>query len=130
MSNVVMRKDRDSEGKEKLEMVPDDQSRTSQITFSEEKHPRWLLPVVIIVCLLFLGGLVCLLVAVFKKPGSCPATEAVSSKKEACLYSAEAKRVDLEGFLKEVQKKYYEMNPDNVAWQPDIEDQGQHVREL
>jgi hypothetical protein len=38
--------------------------------------------------------------------------------------------VDLEGFLKEAQKKYYEMTPDTVAWQPDIEDQRQHIREL
>ncbi|XP_031569347.1 uncharacterized protein LOC116303878, partial [Actinia tenebrosa] len=130
MSKVVMR--RNLEGDDKLEMVTDDQLiRTSQISFSENNHPRRFWPVVVIACLLFIGGLVCILVATFKSPSSCPATnKAVSSKKEACLFSPEAKRFDLEGFLKEVQKKYYEMNPDSVAWQPDIEDQSQHVRAL
>lgn len=120
----------DSEDKNRLEMVSEDQSKTSQISFTQASRPRWFWPVVVIICLLFLGGLVCILVAVLKKPSPCPVNKAVSSKQEACLFSAEAKRVDLEGFLKEVQKKYYEMNPDNVAWQPDIEDQEQHIRAL
>ena len=130
MSKVELRKIRDSEGNDKLKMVLDDQSRTSQISFSQSTS-RWFWAAVIFACLLFVGGLVCILVAVLEEPSrSCPATKAVSSGDEACLYSAEAKRVDLEGFLKEVQNKYYEMNSDNVAWQPDIADQSQHVRNL
>ena len=47
-------------------------------------------------------------------------TKKLSTLKEFCAYSDEAKRLGLEDFLKKVQKAYFDNNPNQVAYQPDL----------
>ena len=95
--------------------------------------PRWLRPALVVGCLLCVVGLVCIIVgAVLMGLGTnqCPSLKSESQKNvnPQCEFSPEAKRVDLEGFLKEVQSKYYEMNPEYVAWQPGVTDIREHIK--
>ena len=124
-------------GNDKVEMISDDQSmnssarnstaRNSTIIFEQNTRPRWFWFVVIASIILLIAGLVCIVIAATLS--SCSKTESsAASVTEACRYSPEAKRVGLEGFLREAQLKYFEMNPESVAWQPDIDDIDEHVR--
>jgi len=108
-------------------------SGSSTILF-ETPRARWIWPVVVAGVLLCLVGLVCIIVAVtmgISEP-QCSSSESVetTSKKASnqCEFSKEAQRVDLEGFLQEARDKYFEMNPDNVAWQPGVTDMREHVK--
>ncbi|KAL9985240.1 hypothetical protein ACROYT_G007617 [Oculina patagonica] len=50
---------------------------------------------------------------------SANASKAQLEKLAACSYSSEAKRVELEEFLRKVKDTYYKMNPNNVVYDPD-----------
>jgi len=52
--------------------------------------------------------------------GDCTAESTASiAKSTSCNYSDEAKRVELDEFLRKVKITYYKMNPNNVAYDPD-----------
>ena len=90
---------------------------------------RWLQIALVVGCVLCLVGLICLIVALVRLQESGPAcSSAVSGVSAMCKYSAEAERVQLPSLLKNAQQTYYEMNPDNVIWQPDIEEPVEHVK--
>ena len=44
----------------------------------------------------------------------------LTTLKEFCAYSDDAKQLGLEDFLKKVQKAYFDNNPNQVAYQPDL----------
>ena len=102
-------------------------ARSSEI-FYQMSPPRWLWPAVILGVILCIVGLVCIIVAVTKGTTDCTTNEKQTAANTQCEYSPEAKRVKLEEFLKEAQSKYFEMNPDNVAWQPGVADIREHVK--
>eukprot|EP00794_Sanderia_malayensis_P004766 gene4766-5393_t len=58
-----------------------------------------------------------------------PKARKLTSLKEFCEYSPEAKRIGLDAFLKKVQLSYYEHFPNQVSYQPDIksEEMSEHV---
>ena len=121
----------------KFKEIPDDgvemetnnnpSARSSEVFF-EARKPRWLWPVVILSCILCIVGLVCIIVAVTKPAKTSSCAEKTEQVQTHCQYSSEAKRVNLEEFLKEVQSTYFKMNPDNVAWQPGVTDRFEHVK--
>ena len=45
-----------------------------------------------------------------------------------CVYSAEAQRVELASLLQRAQRMYYNVNSNEVPWQPDIDDLHHHVK--
>lgn len=45
----------------------------------------------------------------------------VSKVGQSCAFSVEAVRVGLPGLLEEVKSSYFEHNPDNIAWMPDLQ---------
>lgn len=106
-------------------------SSSTAVLFASSPSRWWRLALVVGV-LLCVVGLVCIIVGAVLSAQSkqCPSVKTGSEKSidPQCEFSAEAKRVDLEGFLKEAQSKYYEMNPDNVAWQPGVTDIREHVK--
>ena len=50
----------------------------------------------------------------------------LTSLKEFCSYSPEAKRIGLKAFLKKVQKAYFEHTPNHVAHDPDVKSEEMH----
>ena len=72
----------------------------------------------IVVLVAGLALLIAGIVAVSKK--SCQSSFLSSPKNESCEYSAEARRVDLQGFLSRLKDAYYQYNPNSAAWKPDL----------
>ena len=50
----------------------------------------------------------------------------MTSLKEFCSYSPEAKRIGLKAFLKKVQKAYFEHTPNQVTYDPDVKSEERH----
>lgn len=103
---------------------------SSTVLFESSSRSRWMCPTVAIAGgILCIAGIVCIVVALtIGLTPQCDSGQPAKQTSNRCEYSKEAKRVDLEGFLKEAQAKYFEMNPDDVAWQPGIVDMREHVK--
>lgn len=126
MQSVLMKKETES-----VEMLHEKSSKEPpSITFGTNKFkviPIWIWIFLVFAVLLFVAGLVCIIIAGTSGSPSCkpPVTDQIN----VCSFSEEAKRVNLQQFLKKVQTEYYALNPNSVAWQPDIVDLNEHVRQ-
>ena len=77
------------------------------------------LAVAVVLCLV---GLILVITGgvLLSTPGDCTAESTASiAKSTSCNYSDEAKRVELDEFLRKVKITYYKMKPNNVAYDPD-----------
>lgn len=121
-----------SPGADEVDMDEKPATSNSTTILFETPRPRWLCPVAIIIgVILCLVGLVCIIVALttaLPKPQCSSSKPTIKTPTGKCEFSKEAQRVDLEGFLEEARAKYFEMNPDNVAWQPGVLDMREHVK--
>lgn len=124
--------------KEKLSSEKEVEEKWTAIAFSNKRNlaviPVWLWVVLVFAFLLFVAGLVCVILGATKSTTtSCVKTTVEPGKSagaaQMCLYSEEAKRAKLPQFLKQVQTEYYALNPNSVAWQPDIEERDEHVKQ-
>lgn len=124
--------------KEKSSSEKEVEEKWTAIAFSNKRKlaviPVWLWVVLVFAFLLFVAGLVCVILGATKSTTtSCVETTAEPGKSagaaQMCLYSEEAKRAKLRQFLKQVQTEYYALNPNSVAWQPDIEERDEHVKQ-
>ena len=124
--------------KEKLSSEKEVEEKWTAIAFSNKRKlaviPVWLWVVLVFAFLLFVAGLVSVILGATKSTTtSCVETTAEPGKSagaaQMCLYSEEAKRAKLPQFLKQVQTEYYALNPNSVAWQPDIEEPDEHVKQ-
>ncbi|KAM7443428.1 hypothetical protein ABFA07_007884 [Porites harrisoni] len=140
MQGVFMKKDSESVEvlKEKSSSEKEVEEKWTAIAFSNKRKlaviPVWLWVVLVFAFLLFVAGLVCVILGATKSTTtSCVETTAEPGKSagaaQMCLYSEEAKRAKLPQFLKQVQTEYYALNPNSVAWQPDIEERDEHVKQ-
>ncbi|EDO31412.1 predicted protein [Nematostella vectensis] len=123
MSQVALHKEN---GEDKIEMI-----QAPTLSFTDTSRPRWLVPLVILACIAIITGLALIIVGAVRKP-ECAGPKGSSTgedSREECRFSEEAKRAGLQEFLKKAQSKYYEMNPDNVAWQPEVPDRRKHLKE-
>lgn len=135
--SVEVLKEKSSSEKEVAEKWP-------AIAFSSERKsaviPVWLWVVLVFAFLLFVAGLVCVILGATKSTTSCVKTAVKTTAEprgpgnsagaaQMCFYSEEAKRAKLRQFLKQVQTEYYALNPNSVAWQPDIEEPDEHVKQ-
>lgn len=141
MHDVFIKKDSESVEvlKEKSSSEKELEEKWPAIAFSYKRKsagiPVWLWVVLVFAFLLFVAGLVCVILGATKSTTSCvkttpkPQRPRQSGVAEMCLYSEEAKRAKLPQFLKEVQTEYYALNPNSVAWQPDIDELEEHVKQ-
>lgn len=123
--NVMLTPDSASPSTEKLDSKP-------PVTFRKlAATPLWVWLLLALGSVLFLAGLITLIIAVTSassKPCANINKQPGASSAEVCKYSAEANRGNLPAILKKVQTEYYALNPHDVAWQPDIELQDEHVK--
>ena len=114
--------------KEKSSSEKEVEEKWTAIAFSNKKKlaviPVWLWVVLVFAFLLFVAGLVCVILGATKST-----TTSCVTTTQMCLYSEEAKRAKLPQVLKQVQTEYYALNPNSVAWQPDIEERDEHVKQ-
>lgn len=145
MQGVFMKKYSESVEvlKEKSSSEKEVEEKWTAIAFSNKRKlaviPVWLWVVLVFAFLLFVAGLVCVILGATKSTTtSCVKTTMVKTTAEPgksagadqmCLYSEEANRTKLPQFLKQVQTEYYALNPNSVAWQPDIEEPYEHVKQ-
>lgn len=125
--------------KEKSSSEKEVEEKWPAIAFSNKRKsaviPVWLWVVLVFAFLLFVAGLVCVILGATKSTTSCvkttpePRGPGKSAAAQMCLYSEEATRAKLPQFLKQVQTEYYALNPNSVAWQPDIEERDEHVKQ-
>lgn len=133
MQSVMMKK-----GTESVEMLQEKSSSEKDlevpppITFSSKSTvaPIWVWIALGFAFLLFVAGLVCVILGATKSQ-TCVKKPAAQgpAQLEVCFYSEEAKRTNLPQFLKKVQTEYYAWNPNSVAWQPDIKELDEHVKQ-
>ena len=129
--------------KEKASSEKEVEEKWTAIAFSNKRKlaviPVWLWVVLVFAFLLFVAGLVCVILGATKSTTSCVhgvettaeprGPEKSAGAAQMCLYSEEANRTKLPQFLKQVQTEYYALNPNSVAWQPDIEEPDEHVKQ-
>ena len=72
----------------------------------------------VVLCLV---GLILVIIggALLSKAGDCTPGSKASPQSAPCDYSDEAKRVELDAFLRKVKTTYFKMNPNNIAHDPD-----------
>ena len=116
-------------GTESVEMLHEKSSTSPSITFENKSKvfPIWVWIALAFAVLLFVAGLVCIIVAETSGSSSCKLP--VAQGPDVCSFSEEANRVNLPQFLKKVQTEYYALNPNSVAWQPDIVDPDEHMKQ-
>lgn len=128
MQGVFMKKDAES-----VEVLTEKSSSEKdlkdppQVTFTNKSRgvPIWVWIALVFAFLLFVAGLVCVILAATSKSKTCKASQGT----DVCSFSEEATRVKLPQFLKKVQTEYYALNPNSVAWQPDIEEPDEHMKQ-
>ena len=122
-------------GAESVEMLHEKSAKEPPSISFETKSkviPIWIWIFLVFAVLLFVAGLVCIIVAGTSGSPSCKppvADHKGTSDIDVCRFSDEANRVNLPKFLKKVQTEYYALNPNSVAWQPDIVELDEHVRQ-
>ena len=118
-------------GTESVEVLHDKSNEPPSVTFENKTSkviPIWIWIFLVFAVLLFVAGLVCIIVAGTSGSPSCKQRVAQGTA-DVCRFSEEANRVNLPQFLKKVQTEYYALNPNSVAWQPDIVDTDEHVKQ-
>ena len=111
-------------------------SAARPIQFQSGPNKRWVAVAVGVGVVLAITGLILLVLALTTEGPSCSETgksdqlppTPTTPGGGACLYSAEARRVELASFLKRAQSMYYDVNANEVPWQPDIGDSHHHVK--
>lgn len=92
--------------------------------------PKWVWIALLLGFLIFVAGLVCIIIAATSEPRSCSSKNAGKQPgSKVCSFSEEAGRGKLPEFLKKVQSEYYTLNPNSVAFQPDVKHLEEHVKQ-
>lgn len=132
MTSILMKKDTES-----VEILKEERSSEKDlkeppsVSFTNKSSgiPIWVWIALVFAFLLFVAGLVCIVLATTSRSQSCSSKDPVSQVSDVCSFSEEATRVNLSEFLKKVQTEYYALNPNSVAWQPDIEQRDEHMKQ-
>lgn len=132
MTSILMKKDTES-----MEVLKEERSSEKDlkeppsVSFTNKSSgiPIWVWIALVFAFLLFVAGLVCIVLATTSRSQSCSSKDPVSQVPDVCSFSEEANRVNLSEFLKKVQTEYYALNPNSVAWQPDIEQRDEHMKQ-
>ena len=133
MQSVLMKKDTESVEMLKEKTSSDkDLKEPPSVTFKEKATiPTWVWIALVFAFLLFVAGLVVIILGAKSRSQSCGSADKKPMDRgpDVCSFSEEANRINLPQFLKKVQTEYYALNPNSVAWQPDIEEPDEHMKQ-
>lgn len=112
----------------KTELVDEETDKTFRIDFKGSNGKTGLI-ILAVICVIAVSCL-CTGIALIAKTGKCESVTGSTkgqsktgstgtSMKQQCSYSAEAKRIGLDEFLKKVKEIYYKNHPENTVWHPD-----------
>ena len=119
---------KEPEGVEMLSGGPPSSTDGCEVETVKSRIPPWIWVLVAFAFLLFLGGLICFIVALSARH-NCPRQKS-PTEDNVCSYSDEANRVRLPDFLQRVQSEHYVMNANNVPWKPitDEKEAAEHTK--